>query len=331
MLRSMSAPVNQAGVSSPAALATLKRIDEIRDVWKRERDFSDWLLHNGEELENILGIEIELERPEEPVGDFRLDLIGRDETNGEVLMVENQLETSDHGHLGQVLLYAAGTDAGTIVWIARSFRPEHRQALNWLNENTDQRFHFFGVEVTAVSIGSSPVAPLLSLVVQPSDWQKQIRQQADARSVSGKGKYYLRFWGRFLARIEKEHPTWTQAGRAPGPGNWIDMPSLISGSHMGASFARPQRLRYELYIGDQDPENNLALFNALEAQREQLDASYGRPLTYEELPERKACRIADYREGVDVTDEAQYDDLIDWLFDCGERFRKALQGVHVPA
>jgi hypothetical protein len=126
---------------SEVELGRLTRIQDIRTIWSRERqDFSRWLLDNGDYLAEVLGIELELDHQEEPVGDFSLDLIGRDLTHGAVLMVENQLETTDHTHLGQVVLYAAGTGAGTIVWVAKQFRAEHRQALNWLNESTGEQF-----------------------------------------------------------------------------------------------------------------------------------------------------------------------------------------------
>jgi hypothetical protein len=316
----------------PVRLAKLVRVESIREVWPHERyDFSAWLLENSEYLAEVLAIELELERSEEPVGDFSLDLIGRDLTNGAALMVENQLETTDHSHLGQVLLYAAGTGAGTIVWIARQFRPEHRQALNWLNENTSEEFHFFGVEVGAVRIEDSPIAPLLTLVVQPSDWQKRVREQADANRLSGKGKLYVNFWNRFVERVQQEHPELTRRQAGSRPQNWLDMPSGIKGTGFAASFARGKRLRYELYIDGGNAERNLEVFNALRTKQAELDAAYGRPLTFEELPERSACRVADYYEDADVTDEDRHDEFIDWFFDSAERLRQALTTIDLDA
>jgi hypothetical protein len=198
---------------SEAKLGRLTRVANIRDIWPHERyDFSAWLLENSDALADVLGVELELDQAEEPVGDFSLDLLGRDLTNGAVLMVENQLEATDHWHLGQVVLYAAGTGAGTIVWIARKFRPEHRHALNWLNESTGEEFHFFGVEVEAVRIDDSPPAPLLSLAVQPSDWQRRVREKADASRLTGRAKVYSDFWARFHKRLKVEHPDWTRRG-----------------------------------------------------------------------------------------------------------------------
>lgn len=313
---------------SSAQLGQLTRVSDIRKIWPHERyDFSAWLLENGEALAEVLEIELELDRAEEPVGDFSLDLIGRDLTNGAVLMVENQLEATDHWHLGQVLLYAAGTGAGTIVWIAHRFRPEHRQALNWLNENTSEGFHFFGVEVEVVKIGDSDPAPLFSLAVQPSEWQKKARKKAEASALIGKAKFYADFWERFVARVKEEHPGWTRRDARVRSENWLDFPSGIPGSYLAASFARGARLRHELYIDSGDEEQNLALLRALENQRETLESVYGRPLTFEELPDRRATRVAEYLESADVSDVNRHDEFIGWFFDAGDRLRRALAAI----
>ena len=311
-------------------LAKLTRIEDIRTVWPRERqDFSAWLLGNGEHLGEVLGIEVELDHAEEPVGDFALDLVGRDLTNDAILIVENQLESSDHSHLGQVLVYAAGTGAGTIVWVAKQFRAEHRQALNWLNENTDDDSHFFGVEVAAVLIDESLPAPLLTLVVQPSDWQKRLRQRTSSSRSTGRARLYAEFWDRFIERVRGEHPDWTRRGLGTRSENWLDMPSGIRGTYIAASFARGRRLRHELYIDCGDAEENLALLRSIESQREAFEGSYGRALSFEELPEGQACRIAEYRDDADVSHTDRHDEFVAWFVDCGERLRAALRAIEL--
>ena len=156
-----------------------------REVWRHEAlDFTPWLLDNADVLSEVIGLDLELDTAEHAVGDFSLDLIGRDRISGDLVIVENQLEQSDHTHLGQIMTYAGGTDAAHVVWVAPSFRPEHRRALEWLNERTDEATRFFAVEVKAVRIGDSPYAPLLSLAVQPNDWGKQVRTKAVQQSHS---------------------------------------------------------------------------------------------------------------------------------------------------
>jgi len=172
-------PSGRPGSQVPA-LGRLTPVDP-RGVWVNEaRDLTPWLLANWDHLANALGIELELTASEHPVGGFSLDLVGRDLTHDSVLMVENQLEGSDHGHLGQLVTYAAGTGAATIVWIATTFREEHRQALDWLNEHTYPDIRLFGIQLEVVKIGDSLPAPVLHVVSQPNDWQKRVRSATAA-------------------------------------------------------------------------------------------------------------------------------------------------------
>lgn len=150
-----------------------------RQVWPHEAaDFTPWLLANADVLSDALGMDLELEAAEHPVGGFSLDLIGTDRTGGGRVIVENQLDVSDHNHLGQILTYAGGTDPTHIVWVAPAFREEHRAAMEWLNERTDSNTRFFAVQVDVVRIGDSEPAPLLTLVVRPNDWGKAVKASA---------------------------------------------------------------------------------------------------------------------------------------------------------
>lgn len=144
-------------------MAELGKLQKVgaRAAWPHEsQDFTPWLLQNADELGEVLGMDLELSHAEHGVGDFSLDLVGIDLATGESVIVENQLEKSDHSHLGQLLTYAGGTNAVNVVWIADRFRPEHRAALDWLNERTDEGTRFFAVEISAVRIADSPWAAL---------------------------------------------------------------------------------------------------------------------------------------------------------------------------
>lgn len=310
-------------------LGRLEHVDP-RTVWIHEaHDFTPWLLENADRLSEALGIDIEFDAAEHAVGGYSLDLVGRDITNDAVLIVENQLATTDHSHLGQVLTYAAGTGASTIVWIATSFREEHRQALDWLNESTGDGAHFFGIELQLVKIGYSEAAPLFNVVVQPNDWQKQVRTATQAGAVSGKGALYIQFWGRFLDRVHAEHPDWTRA-RAVGPQNWYEMKGPIKGCRISSSFAQGDRLRHELYIDTGDGDQNEEILQYLRDRQEQVETGYGHPLEWEELPTKRACRIAEYREGCPVADAERWDEYIAWFLDAGTRLRAALNTVALP-
>ena len=210
-------------VTTVQELSKLVALDP-REVWPNEaHDYTPWLLANADALATVLGIDIEVTTNEYPVGGFALDFLGTDVTNDCVLVVENQLETTDHTHLGQIVTYSAGTDAKTIVWMATSFREEHLQALDWLNAVAEGNARFFGVEIGAVRIANSPPAPLFTLRAQPYDWYSQTALAAKSTRTSGKGDLYVAFWTRFLERVHKEHPTWTHAQK-PGTANWFSMP-----------------------------------------------------------------------------------------------------------
>jgi hypothetical protein len=169
-------------------LGDLTRVD-LRTVWANEAfDFTPWLRDDPSHLEAVLGIGIEITGSEHTVGGFKLDLIGRDLTHDAVLIIENQLESTDHSHLGQLMTYAAGTGAATVVWLASDFKEEHRQALDWLNALTDEETRFFGVRVEVVRIGDSLPAPNFEVVAMPNDWQKSVRSAtASQRAGGGRG------------------------------------------------------------------------------------------------------------------------------------------------
>jgi hypothetical protein len=140
--------------------------------------------------------------------------------------------------------------------------------------------------------------------------------------MGGKADHYRAFWTRFLERVHAEHPDWTTA-RIPQKDNWITMPSGMKGTMYGCNFAAGGRLRAELYIDGGDAKANLALFRTLRARATAIEAAYGKELSWEELPSRRACRIADYAKG-DVTNTDQHNAYIDWFFDTGTRLRRAL-------
>lgn len=297
-----------------------------REVWPHEaHSFTPWLLKNVDVLSDLLGMDLVLEVAEHPVGGFSLDLLGKDETTGEVVIVENQLEISDHGHLGQILTYAAGTDPTTIVWVAASFRPEHRSALDWLNERTGENTRFFGVELGVVRIGESAPAPSFRLVAQPNDWEKTVRQVTTQREATGKQALYRAFWGRWIELMQTERPGWSRATRPPRD-SWFSMTTGTTGLTHYTSFTR-NGLSSELVFETPDAAVNTARFRALEAHREQLESAYGAALDWQDLPGRKACRIAEYLPEADVALEERWDDYLGWLLDRQTRLRQAISAV----
>ena len=173
-----AAPLNGSGkegdnMTTPK-LARLERVD-LREEWKTEaQDFTPWLAQadNLAVLSETLDMELETAGQEPSVGLFRADILCRDTLDDSWVLIENQLERTDHTHLGQLLTYAAGLQTVTIIWVAATFTDEHRAALDWLNEITDERFRFFGLEVELWRIGNSPAAPKFNIVSKPNEWAR---------------------------------------------------------------------------------------------------------------------------------------------------------------
>lgn len=298
-----------------------------RDVWPNEaKHFTPWLLKNGDRLAAALGIELELTAIEHPVGGYSLDILGRDLTNDAVLMVENQLEATDHTHLGQVLTYAAGTGAATIVWIATSFRDEHRQALDWLNEMTGEDVHFFGVQVGVVRIGTSEPAPLFDVVAKPNDWQKRVRSVARAGATTERGEKYRAFWTLYLDRLAETRPSWGHRS-TPQAANWMGFSGPFRGTQLVPSFAAGKRLRHELYIDCGDGDANLVLFETLRQRQAEIEKEYGSTLDFDAIEGKRACRIAAYRAESVIDKDEEWKEYLAWMFDAGDRLRKGLAAV----
>jgi hypothetical protein len=306
-------------------IGRLQHVD-LRSIWAHEaHDFTQWMLTNADVLSEVLGMQLELTAAEQKVGGFSLDLIGQDLSTGETVIVENQLEQTDHSHLGQLLTYAGGTDPTTIVWCAPSFREEHRAALDWLNDRTDEGSRFFGVEVAAVRIDDSRPAPLFSLVAKPNDWAKRVHRQKDS-ALTGRGAAYSAFWADLLQRIRTEHPGWT-ASTGGSSGSWITLPYGKSSVWYGVLFSQ-KGPAVELYFGSSDPDENLEAFEQFADRAGLLQAQFGHELEFEPLPGKKACRIRYYRPGGgDVLDESSRAEYLDWFVSTVGALRTAVQAA----
>ncbi|NJK46713.1 MAG: DUF4268 domain-containing protein, partial [Pleurocapsa sp. SU_196_0] len=187
----------------PLSLGRLEKLD-LRMFWKGEAtSFTPWLAQNLDLLGDAIDLELELEAQERNVGPFRADILCKDTATDTWVLIENQLERTDHTHLGQLMTYAAGLDAVRIIWVAERFTDEHRAALDWLNRITEERFHFFGLEVELWRIGNSEPAPKFNVVCQPNDWAKSISRATEEPLTTTK-QLQLEYWQAFREYL-KEH------------------------------------------------------------------------------------------------------------------------------
>lgn len=296
-------------------LGKLSRV-ELRDIWISESsDFTPWLAReeNLQVLGETLGLELQLEAQERAVGPFRADILCKDIGTNAWVLIENQLERTDHSHLGQLLTYASGLEAVTIVWIAARFTEEHRSTLDWLNRITDDTFRFFGVEVELWRIGDSPAAPLFNIVSKPNNWNKLVTQAAraiDESELTGTRSLQLAYWaalGNVL--VAKRGPLGRE--RKPQPQSWMAYSIGRTGFSVNAVMVRPKRqVRAELYMSN---PNAKAFFHLLHAQKDAVEKELGYTLDWEELPEGKDTRISVSLNDSDPENEADWSRQHEWL------------------
>lgn len=289
-----------------------------RSIWTNEAaDLTPWLLDNLDVLAEALGTEIIPTQREVRVGDFKLDILGEDPT-GRPIIIENQLEPTDHGHLGQLIVYASGLEAAVVVWVTPRFRDEHRRALDWLNERTDETVYFFGVELGLVRIGPSAPAPSFRLVAEPNDWQKAVKSQT---GVSDKALARHEFFQQALDAIAALRPTFHRP--KIGYDNWISMASGPFG-YYSISFATGERLRAEVYLDTGEQLSTKALFDYLERDSTAIEQTIGLKLSWERLDGKRASRLATYRLAPDLSAPAEAKIAADWAANAIVRFIDAL-------
>ena len=203
-----------------------------------------------------------LEAQEKAVGPFRADILCKDIGTDAWVLVENQLERTDHSHLGQLLTYASGLQAVTIVWIAARFTEEHRATLDWLNKITDESFRFFGLEVELWRIGDSLAAPKFNIVSKPNDWSRSVAQAAraiDDAELSETRITQREYWAAFHSVLDAVGGP-VSGNRKPQPQSWMAYSTGRSGFNLGAVMIRPKnQVRAELYISGDSAKAFLGL------------------------------------------------------------------------
>ena len=282
-------------------LGHLNRVD-LRDVWEQEAsDFTPWLAQHIDLLGEALGLDLEVLEQEATVGRFSLDLLARDVNDHRSVVIENQLESTDHSHLGQLLTYAAGFDADVVVWVGREFREEHRAALDWLNHRTGEETAFFGIVVEAWQIGDSAVAPHLSLAASPNEWLKPIDQ-----APSNLQRRYQDFFQQLIDTLREEHH-FTQERKAR-PQGWYHFAAGIPGVNYRGSFPWPsdkasRLVRVGLNFDRSDAEWNRRIFDQVREGRTAVESELGE-LEWDVVDGRKVCRINISRPG-SIDDDAE--------------------------
>lgn len=296
-------------------LGKLKKIEDLRSVWKHEAlDFTKWLAKEenlyllGEEI----GIEITLIETEASVGGFNVDILAEEESTGKKIIIENQLENSDHDHLGKVLTYASGYDAEIIIWLLKDIRDEHLQAVTWLNENTNDMINFFVIKIELWEIDDSPIAVKFNVVARPNDWTRSLRKSVQEK-CSETQLLQLNYWNALKEYVSIEGSVLKL--RKPRPRQWFNIACGISGSYIGLTVNSQQNIiAVELYIG-----NSKELYQTFLDNKNQIENQIGESLEWMELPTKKASRIK-LSNKADFKDENDWERQFEWIKKYAEIF-----------
>lgn len=295
---------------------------DLREIWTSEdRHFTPWLAEpeNLELLGEALGIDLQLEAQEKDVGPFRADLLCKNTAEDDSwVVIENQIEKTDHKHLGQLLTYASGLHAKTVVWISAEFSEEHRAAIDWLNRIANRSVQFFGIEVELWKIGDSAAAPRFNVVSKPNEWEATVD---DAKEAIGAGegnrsqKLRIRYWTAFREYLRENHSSLRP--QKPSRDHWYSFGIGTSRAHTAALLiTRDENIAVELTMNGEDAKE---LFRGLHEQRDAIETAIGGPLDWREMPDKKASRMILFKKA-DGYNEETWPEQFAWLREKLEAF-----------
>ena len=306
-----------------ATKINLSKIEKIslRDCWDNEAsDFTPWLAteENIALLADALGMnELEVKGQEEHVGPFRADILCVDPGTDKLVLIENQLEKTDHNHLGQILTYAAGLDAVTIIWIAERFTEEHRAAIDWLNRITDKEFNFFGVEIGLIKIGDSAAAPVFNVIAKPNGWSKEVRSSQASNEGHSEGKIFnYEYWCSFIEYMNN-NPSKMFRTRSASYSHWMSIAVGKSSTHIDLLLnKREQTATVQLYMSD---DADKKIFDTLFKFKDDAEDKIGEKLMWRRLDGKKASSI-DLVKKCNLSDPDEQQEVFSWYKEYTEKF-----------
>ncbi|MEO9960743.1 MAG: hypothetical protein ABJF07_10635 [Nisaea sp.] len=301
-------------------MAEFGTLDEVplRQAWPHEAHaFTPWLAEHLDRLSREVGIELELEGQEVAVESFSADILARNLGDGSLVLIENQLEQTDHTHLGQILTYLAGLEAKTVIWIASRFREAHLSAIAWLNENTTESFAFFAVRLKVVRIGDSPFAPVFEVLARPNEWDRRAKSMA-RESGAGPMSATTQFRGAYWSHLIERHPSEAELGYAKTSSRWLEFPSLglvitqfVGLDKIGVFIRGPRGAIRE------------DLVETLESHRASLNANLGVPFE----DDGKSDHFYTQTLVIDGRNRDNWDRMADWHHEMTDRYRGALTKI----
>lgn len=302
-------------------LGKLKEVD-IREVWPHEQyDFSKWLAteENIRELGDVLNLSLSEIETEKFVGNYRCDIVCKDELTGKMVLIENQLEPTNHDHLGKIITYASGIDASVVVWVVASAREEHASAIEWLNKHTTSDVDFFLLEVHAYKIGDSDPAPMFKVIEQPNDFAKTVKALASGGNLKETEMKRLEFWNMLNDILEQKGKPFNK--HKASTDHWYTVAVGSSLCHISIDLVNKEhKIRVGLWIDD-----NKEMYDMFYSHKEEIEAAFGGPLKWDRLEGKKAALFSTDIPGLDFNKQENYLVLIDKAIDNVVRLREAVK------
>jgi len=302
-------------------IGKLKKVP-LREIWRNEaKDFTTWLAENIDTLSEEIRIPLSVMSREKAVGDFSLDLIAED-SDGQLVIIENQLEKTNHDHLGKILTYLSNLDAKTAIWISSDPREEHIKAINWLNECTPEDVSFYLVKIEAVKIGSSEPAPMFSVIAEPTEIAKSVGKEKKEYAE----RHHLRkeFWTQLIEKLKGR--TKLHANLSPVIYSWIG----TGAGKSGISYTYGVTYDYvssEIYLdrGKDYPTLNKERFDVLYKHKEEIEKAFGGQLSWERLDKKRASRIVIRFKGFGLKDKETWNEAQEKMIDSMIRIEKTFK------
>ena len=305
-------------------LGRLEKV-ELRNYWKDEaRDFTPWLAEddNINLLGETVGMELEVQEKEAKVGTFSADILCKDINTDRCVVIENQLEKTDHDHLGKVITYCSGLNAFTAIWIAKTFDEEHRAAIDWLNSITDDNYNFFGIEVRLFKIGDSALAPQFDIVAKPNNWSKTIKKQVSGDTETEKLR--LEFWSTFHDYVDKRDLDILKHGSA-NTDHWCDFRVGIAGFHYACILTVKNWIGVQVYYGGDKPDQNKARYDLVEEKcKTQIEALESKKIEWKRLDDKKAS-LVNVKLEADMKDKADWPRQMEWMYNTMMELHKIVK------
>ena len=298
-------------------LGEIKKITDLRSVWKHEaKDFTKWLAEekNLELLGKELGLNISLIKIEAEAGDFSVDILAEEAETGKKIIIENQLERTDHDHLGKIITYASGYNAEIIIWIVKEFRSEHKSAIDWLNEHTDEKLNFFGVTIELWQIANSPIAPKFNIVCQPNSWSKAIKSSSKKGELSETALKQLSFFEGFISYCNSKGTSLNLSNPQPSTPAYYSFGIGISEVWVAIKINKYKKLlKLDLYFTEKE------LFNLTKQETEEEAKKEFPEIIWDDMPKYKGATVGLVIKNFNLDNQDNWEKYYEWLKDNTEK------------